>query len=207
MSRITKKAPAKRQLSRRFLETLRKSEALKLEGEHHLAIENLEQLVIEDPGCLEALEEIADNLLSLDEFEKAERTANFALSIDNKSFIANHILGFLKLHEGHWQKAVTMLKIANEGSPNNPEILRCLGWGLFHLGSEAEGVSTLERALTIQESNPMILCDLGICLFQQGDNKEAGKLFERALTIAPDSERVHECLALSQKFATDFDFG
>lgn len=182
--------------SRKVLSLLRQSEDCKIAGEHVEAIKLLEKVLADDPECLEAAEEIANNFLSLDEEEKARQAALYALSLDEKSYTANHVLGFLALHKSAWDEAIKFLTVANHANHNNPEILRCLGWGLFHKGRRAEGVATLERALNLQPESPMALCDLGICLLQNKKLKEARVLLEKAFKIEPDNERVVECLSL-----------
>jgi len=94
----------KRKLSGSTLQVLQRAEDLKIAGKHQKAIEVLQRVLVRDPECVEAIEEVADNLLSLDEFEKAENVAQFVLSLDSKSFIANHVLGFLEIHRGNWKK-------------------------------------------------------------------------------------------------------
>jgi len=187
----------------KFLSSLRKAEDLKIKGQYQEAIKILEKLLIDDPECLEAVEELADNLLFLDQFEKARNAANFAISLNKESFIANHILGFIALHERRWSKAVGFLKKANQGNPNHPEILRCLGWGLFHKKEKKEGIATLERALLLEKNNPMILCDLGVCFLQENKITAAKNLFHKALEITPENERVIECLNIIRKIESD----
>lgn len=188
-----------KKLPKRILDELRKAEELKLEGEYEGAVLVLEKILVDDPGCLEILEELADNLLSLDEFEKAEKVANFIITLDKKSFVANHVIGFLHLHNNKWREAIVNLKIANESNPNNAEILRCLGWGLYNANKKMEGIVTLERALNLNEENSMILCDLGVCLLQEDSISQAKTLFEKAALLDLDNERVRECLSLAQK--------
>lgn len=198
LKKILKSKCSNKKLPRRILNELKKSEELKIIGEHEEAIIILEKILFDDPGCLEALEELADNLLSLDDFERAEKVANFIINLDKKSFIANHVIGFLSLHNGKWREAIAKLKIANESNPNNPEILRCLGWGLYHENKKMEGIATLERALNLDDTNSMILCDLGLCLLQEDDIAVAKVLFEKAILVDPENERARECLGITK---------
>ena len=198
---ITKSKVSKKKLSHRALQTLQKAEDLKFSGKHEKAIAVLETLLVQDPSCVEAAEEIADNWLSLDQFEKAQKAAEFAFSLDSQSFIANHVLGFLQLHQENWDEALKFLKVANESCSNHPEILRCLGWGLFHAGKKNEGMVTIERALTLDRKNPMILCDLGVCFLQENKIESARALFERAIQLSPKNHRAKECLQIIEKIS------
>jgi len=189
----------KKKLSSSTLRTLARAEDLKISGRHEKAIEILQSLLTREPECLEAVEEISDNFLSLDEFEKARNSAEFALSLDSKSSIANHILGFLILQNDDFKTAVKFLQKANESDANNPEILRCLGWALFHTGKRSEGIAVLQRSISLDSQNVMGFCDLGVCFLQQENFAVAKRLFQKALEIDPDCDRAAECLDLVEK--------
>ncbi len=177
-----------------ILERLERAEQLKLAGNHKQALEILEQLLIEDPENISALEEIADNELSLEQYDRAETAAKRAAALDQQSYTAHYILGFLRSQEEKWSEALSFLKTANKLKPNNPEILRCLGWALFASGQRAQGVVTLERALNLDNDNPLTLCDLGVSYLQVRNFSKAKALFLRALDLDPDNSRAKECV-------------
>jgi len=176
------------------LERLEKAEELKLMGEHEEALSILEQLLIEDPQNVSALEEVADNELSLERYDRAETAAKQAIAIDAKSYTGCYILGFLSSHKEEWTKAITYLKKANALKANNSEILRCLGWALFNNKERAQGIVTLERALNLESENPLTLCDLGVAHLQVRNFSKAKNLFQRALDLDPRNERARECV-------------
>src|SRR5438067_1693860 len=89
-----------------ILERLEKAEQLKLDGRHEEAIELLEELLFEDPENVSALEEIADNELSLSRYDRAEVAAQQAIKLDNDSYTAYYILGFLRSRTEQWQEAI-----------------------------------------------------------------------------------------------------
>ncbi|MEI8230453.1 MAG: hypothetical protein WCG83_04950 [Candidatus Peregrinibacteria bacterium] len=181
------------------LERLERAEQLKLQGKHPEALEILEVLLMEDPENVPALEEIADNELSLRHFSRAERAAREAVTICDKSYTGHYILGFIRSHEGNWQASIRELKAANTLHANNPEILRCLGWALFHAGQRAQGVVTLERSLNLDHSNPLTLCDLGVAYLQLKNMSKATDLFRLALEVDPTSDRARECMKMMEK--------
>ncbi|MBI5414724.1 tetratricopeptide repeat protein [Candidatus Peregrinibacteria bacterium] len=189
---------------RKVLTRLAESEECKISGNYVKAVEIVEGILLEDPSCLAAVEELADNFLSLDKYEEAEKAADFALKLDEKSYIANYVKGFLELSKGRWGQAGEFLKVANQSQPNNPEILRCLGWGTFHAGKRIEGIATLDRALNLRPEDPMILCDLGVCQLHCNSFQKAVTLFEKALEIAPSNGRAQECLQAAQDFQRKF---
>lgn len=181
------------------LERLEEAEKLKLMGQHEEALAILEQLLIEDPENVSALEEVADNELSLEHFDRAQAAAKRAVALDDESYTGHYILGFLRSVEQEWESAVTHLKKANLIRPNNAEILRCLGWALFNEGQRAQGVVTLERALNLDEENPLTLCDLGVAYLQTRNFAKAKSLFDRALELDPENPKALECVKAVQK--------
>lgn len=176
------------------LERLEQAERFKLIGEHAEALKILEELLIEDPGNVAALEEVADNELSLDHYDRAGIAAKQAIELDKDSYTGCYILGFLCSHNEEWQEALSFLHSANKLKPNNPEILRCLGWVLFNGGQRAQGIVTLERALNLDNTNPLTLCDLGVAYLQTRNFAKAKVLFVRALDLDPENTRAQECV-------------
>lgn len=181
------------------LERLEQAERLKMAGKHEEALTILEQLVQDDPGNVPALEEIADNELSLERFDRAEVAAKQAVKLDECSYTAHYILGFLHSHEARWEESLHELKLANRLKPNNPEILRCLGWVLFNIGQKPQGVVTLERALNLDSDNTLTLCDLGVAYLELHNFPKARALFVRALDLEPANHRAKECVAAIER--------
>lgn len=178
----------------RTLERLEEAERLKLMGRNEDALEILEQLLMEDPENISALEEVADNELSMEHFDRSEVAAKQAAELDDDSYTAHYILGFLRSMERKWDPALEHLRKANALKPNNAEILRCLGWALFHSGQRAQGIVTLERALNLDEENPLTLCDLGVAYLQTRNIAKAKSLFDRALELDPENTKAIECI-------------
>jgi tetratricopeptide (TPR) repeat protein len=182
------------------LERLEQAEQLKLSGKHHEAIAILEGLLLEDPTNVSALEEIADNELSLERFDRAETAAQQAIDMDASSYTGYYILGFVRSSERKWEEAHAHLKEANRLKPNNPEILRCLGWVLFNMGQRPQGIVTLERALNLDNDSTLTLCDLGVAYLDIKNFSKAKALFLRALDLDPMNPRAKECIAAVSRF-------
>ncbi len=191
-------------LTQNIIEALARSEELKLEGRHDQALEIAEKILVEDPECIEAGEEIADNLLSLDRLIDAKKAAKYVLSLDPDSYIGNFVIGFAASNDENWDKAIKFFRLSNSKQPNNPEILRCLGWSLFHNDQETEGVATLRRALFLRENDSSILCDLAACLMQQNEFTESIALIKKALTLDPDELRVQELYDVANRLQIAF---
>ncbi len=184
-------------LSDETLHMLERAEFLKLQGNYAEAISILEQLLTEDPSNVPALEELADNELSLDRHARAEVAAERAIVLDQGSYMGHYIIGFLRSHESKWDTALIELRLANKLKPNNPEILRCLGWALLRSGRQSDGVVTLERALNLDNDNALTLCDLGVAYLELRNLAKARLLFQRALELDPECDRARECVRMA----------
>jgi Tfp pilus assembly protein PilF len=176
------------------LARLEEAERLKIAGQHSEALAILEELLVEDPTNIAALEEVADNELSLGRYDRSERAATQAIDLDKNSYTGLYILGFLHSQQEEWAKAIGLLRKANALKANNPEILRCLGWALFNAGERAQGIVTLERSLNLESDNPLTLCDLGVTHLQVRNFTKAKALFARALELDPSNQRARECV-------------
>lgn len=185
-------------------DALNNIEELKLNGEHEKSILEAERLLFQDPNCVEALEEIADNYVSLDSYDKAEKACIRALKLNEKSYTAKYILGFIHSQKQEWLKAIGYLKSSNTLHSNNPEILRCLGWALFNSGKRTQGVVILERALNLDQDNPLTLCDLGICYMQMKNFEKSVQLLKKAMELDPDNKRIKECFTAATSFRDRF---
>jgi len=176
------------------VQVLEEAERLKLNCQHEESITLLEDLLSKDPANVAALEELADNELSLEQYDRAVVAAKQAVALDAESYMGHYILGFASSLKEEWEKAHESLSIANRIRPSNPEILRCLGWVLFNMEKKVQGIVTLERALNLDPDNTLSLCDLGVCYLHTKNYKKAHLLFERALDIEPENERARECV-------------
>lgn len=183
------------------LDRLEKAEQLKLAGQHREALQMLEQLLFEDPENVSALEEIADNELSLNEYARAETAAKQAIELDAESYTGFYILGFLRSRTEEWPEAIVHLQKANALKSNNAEILRCLGWALFNGNQRAQGIVTLERALNLDADSSLTLCDLGVAYLQVQNFPKSKTLFQRALDLDPENARAKECMAAVDRLA------
>lgn len=177
----------------------------KNEGKHLEAIRLCERVLTKDLNCTEAYEEIGDNYLSMRKYAQAEKALLQALKHNKKSANAHYLIGFVYSCVGRWQESVQHLEVADELYPNHPEILRCLGWSMYHEGEQARGIVILERSLFLAPNDPLILNDLGVLYLNSKNFERAEELFKKALQIEPNNEKAKECLNAVKFFKREFE--
>ena len=177
----------------------------KNEGKNLEAIRICEKVLTGDLSCVEAYEEIGDNYLTLRKYDKAEKALKQALKINKSSANANYLLGFVYSCTGAWKESVQLLESADHIYPNHPEILRCLGWSMFHFGQPKRGIILLERSLFLAPNDPLILNDLGVCYLNEKEFERAAFLFKKTLQVEPDNQKAKECLNAVRFFQREFE--
>lgn len=178
-----------------FLERLSRARTLKEKCEYPQAILLLEEMLTEDPESAVVLEEIAENEWCLGHVRRAQVAARRAVMLHREGAMGNFILGLALLQKKEWEPAVEALQRANRSQPDTPDILRSLGWALFHKGETVQGVVTLERALNLEDGNIHTLCDLGEVYLLLHSIPKARSLFLRALDIDPENSSAREGIA------------
>lgn len=183
-----------------YAELLKIADEKKLLGLHDEAIQICESILHDDLECIEAYEEIGDNYLSLREFEKAIRALSRALEINPESANAHYLLGFTYSAMNEWDTSIDELEVADNLEPNHPEILRCLGWSIFHSGRRKQGLILLERASHMAKDDSLILCDLGVCYLNDRQFDHAEEAFQKVLNLEPQNDKARECLKACNYF-------
>jgi tetratricopeptide (TPR) repeat protein len=176
----------------------------KVDGLHEEAIKICETILNYDLDCTDALEEIGDNYLSLREYTRAKKALERAVKIDPYSANGNYLLGFTHSALGNWKKSVSLLETADQIQSNHPEILRCLGWSVFHYGQRKRGLIILERALAMTPNDCLIMCDLAVCYLNERDFNKTVNLLRRALALEPDNQKAKECLETAIFFQKEY---
>lgn len=188
-----------------ILYLLELAEQHKNNGQHDDAIKVCERIICDDLECQEAFEEIGDNYLSLREYEKAKKALHQSIKLNPYSANSNYLLGFVHSAEEQWVKSVHFLERADRIHPNHPEILRCLGWSVFHYGERPKGIILLERALALSPSDSLILSDLGLCYLNEKNFGKAETLFKQILVLEPENEKAQECLKTTYFFKKEYE--
>jgi len=186
------------------IDMLAQSEDLKLAGEFEKSVEMLNKIILHEPNCFEAFEEIGDNYISLRKLPKARKALEEAVRLNPKSANAHYLLGFLYSLEQKWEASVEELEKADNLSPNHPEILRCLGWSFHNYNRRSQqGLAILERSNNLAPNDPNILCDLGVCHMNSNNAAKAEEIFRKVLKINPNSVQAKECLSFLEIMKSD----
>jgi tetratricopeptide (TPR) repeat protein len=183
---------------------IKEADQKKMKGEHLEAIKICEQILSDDLACTEAYEEIGDNYLSLRQYEKAKKALTHAIKLNPRSANANYLIGFVYSALGDWKRSINYLERSDEIETNHPEILRCLGWSIFHDGQRKRGIILLERALNLSPNDPLIMSDLGICYLNEKNFERSSLLFKKVLELEPTNEKARECLNAIRFFQKEF---
>lgn len=121
----------------------------------------------------ELYEELADVYIYEWAYAKAEKALKYAETIESGSSTGLYLRGYIALIKNDFTTAIKNLEESNLKTPNNPEVLRNLGWAYTMIGDVKKGVILLERALTIAPDDLLIMEDLGVALLTQGKIQEA----------------------------------
>lgn len=183
---------------------LEEAEKKKQHGQHQEAIKICERILHYDLDAAEAYEEIADNYLTLREYNRAKRALDRAMILNPASPNANYLTGFVYSCMGKWKTSIDYLERADELFNNHPEILRCLGWSMYHDGQKKRGIILLERALNLSPEDTLIMTDLGVLYMNEKNFERAALMFKKVLILDPENSKALECLNAVKFFAIEY---
>ncbi len=94
-----------------------------------------------------------------------------------------------------WSDAKADLQKALDLTPDQPDVLNYLGYGLLSRGeSIAEAKTMLEKAIALSPNDPQIIDSMGWALYLTNDYKGALPYLERAVELLPGDATVNEHL-------------
>jgi len=108
----------------------------------------------------ELYEELADVYIYEGEYDKATLALDHAETLEKDSSTGLYLRGYMALINNDFSTAISFLERSNIKSPNNPEVLRNLGWAYTMIGDIKKGVILLQRALNIAPEDELIMEDL-----------------------------------------------
>lgn len=113
-------------------------------------------------------EELADIYLYEWDIDKAENAMSFARNLNPESATWLYLSWYINISKWSFKLWVELLEKANELFPNNPEILRNLGWWYNMVGQVKKWITLLQRALNLSPEDPLIMEDLWVALMWDG---------------------------------------
>ena len=148
-------------------------EYLKWQQQYIEARKLLEGAIAKYGDRYELYEELADVYIYEWSFQKAQKALDYAETLESGSSTWLYLRGYISLIKNDFHPAVDYLERSNLKSPNNPEVLRNLGWAYTMIWDVKKWIILLERALTISPDDILIMEDLGVALLTQWKISEA----------------------------------
>ena len=111
-----------------IVQYIEKIEKLKTCAEYSEARSLIEQCLKRYQDDYRLYEELADVYLYEGDVDKAQRAVEYAQTLSPESATGLYLQGYIYLVNNQYSKGVALLSRANMLTPNNPEILRNLGW-------------------------------------------------------------------------------
>lgn len=139
-----------------------------------------QEALIKNSDDYRLYEEMADIYLYENDIPHADEMIQIAQTLHNESATWTYLLGYIAIAKWSYQTGVDYLSRANVLFPNNPEILRNLGWGYVMLGDTSKWVAILRRALSFSPQDELIMEDLWVALMSNGNMEEGEKYLKQA---------------------------
>lgn len=167
-------------------------EELKSRGAYEEAHKTALELLKKHTDDYRLYEELSDIALYDGRIQESYRYIQLAQELHPDSLTGKYLLGSIHVALGNFPQAVEMLSIANESMPNNPEILRHLGWANACQGAYLKGIALLRRSLSIMPDDRATQEDLGISLMSYGEVLLLDENIEpeRAHAVIQEGERL-----------------
>jgi tetratricopeptide (TPR) repeat protein len=109
-------------------------EDLKHQNRYQDARETALQALMRYTDDYRLYEELADIYLFENNLEKAEEVIRYARELHPDSGTGIYLEGYIAVAKGDFDYAIDVLSRANKILPNNPEIIRHLGWAFVMKG-------------------------------------------------------------------------
>lgn len=148
-------------------------EQLKSQKRFKEARKKLEWAISRYPSRYELYEELADVYIFEWEYDKAGLALDYSEKLEKGSATGMYLRWYMALVQNDFRTAIVYLEISNQKNPNNPEVLRNLGWAYTMVGEVRKWIALLERAHIIAPEDSLIIEDLGVALLAQGKIQEA----------------------------------
>ena len=178
---------------------LQRAENLYELGDTEQAIENLQEMVSENPGKFDALASLGGIYRRQERFEEAADAFDKAISrlnpVKPEHFFLYYYSGMTHERAKQWDKAEPRFLKALELQPGNPNILNYLGYSWVELGINIEKAQEMIRqAVAQQRHNGYIVDSLGWVYYKVGKFEDAVQELEQAVLLLPQDPTVNDHL-------------
>ncbi len=143
-----------------LLRYIHEIETLKTSGAYLEAKKLVDSLLLEFTDDYRLYEELADIYLYQGNLTAAESSMRIAQDLNADSATGMYLMGYIAVSRGEFDRGIDLLGRANSNFPNNPEILRNLGWAYTVTGNGDKGIFLLKRALNLAPEDVLIMEDL-----------------------------------------------
>lgn len=154
-------------------------EELKSESKYTEARQTALQALSKYTDDYRIYEELADIYIFEENLDKAEEVIGYARALHPDSGTGAYLEWYIAAARGDFDRAISILTVANTKFPNNAEIIRNLGWSYVMRGEISRWLGLLRRAHALAPTDMMIVNDLWVALMASGEEDEARELFEK----------------------------
>ncbi len=132
----------------------------------------------------------------LGEWDKAERDLLLSLNADpDQAYVINY-LAYSWIEQGiKIEKALEMLKKANDLKSNDPYIIDSLGWALFKLKKYEDAKYYLQSAVKLMPADPVVNDHYGDVLWMNGDKIQARYYWNYVLNLKETEKDMRDSIS------------
>lgn len=178
---------------------LRKAYMIEKQGRLEEALAMLDTRAADNPTDYDAY--IAKGDLLRNRARYGEAVEAYTLSLERIPEVAERHWGIFFARGaclerlGDWERAQSDLRQTLLLSPDQPEVLNYLGYGLLVRGEDAEEARRLiEQAYALQPNAPHIIDSMGWAAYRAGDPESAVQHLEQAIELMPEDPTINDHL-------------
>ena len=138
------------------------------------------------------------------EIERAEQICQKLLAVNPINSEVLHLLGVIAYQRGHFQRAIDLISIAIEISPDIPDFFVNKGNALQELKLLDEAISCYEQAIALNPNYAEAYINMGAALKDLSRLQDAVKSFDKAILLRPDLAEAHSNRGIALKGLNDF---
>ena len=172
---------------------LRVSTELGRRGRVDEAVEQLNEVLKQNPAHLEALTSKAALLMAKKDWQGIETTCGTVFKVDPRSAVCRLDVGIAELQQGRREEAWKNFELAYQSNPRMWQALLEQGTMAFDSGDLPLAIEKLQKAAALNQ-NPQLLTFLGAAYGRAGDTAKAMNAFNQALRLDPSFGPARQAL-------------